>query len=116
MNMSPLSIIAAIILLVVSFVLYFLPTLVADSRKHPNATSIFVLNLLLGWTVIGWVGSLVWAYSKISEVQTANDGMKKCPYCAEPIKTEAIKCKHCGSDLTKPAAAAIPQVMRSGRG
>jgi hypothetical protein len=41
--------------------LYFVPTLVAGWRGHAQTTAIFVLNLLLGFTVLGWVGALVWA-------------------------------------------------------
>jgi hypothetical protein len=35
-------------------------------RKHPNAGAIAVLNLLLGWTFIGWVIALVWSFTSTS--------------------------------------------------
>lgn len=41
--------------------LFFLPAIVARGRDHPNVTSIFALNVFLGWTVIGWAIALVWA-------------------------------------------------------
>lgn len=140
-------------------VLYFAPAINASRSGHPQKMAITVLNVLLGWTVLGWIGALVWSYgapSKVevvpavppstmspvgqrhtfdvprsappldgahaSEVQRAappldhrhafdrptaapvaaaspSDEFKDCPFCAEPIKRAAIKCKHCGSML-----------------
>lgn len=39
-------------------------------------------------------------------------GLRACPFCAEPIKNEAIKCKHCGSaveavEIEQPKANAF---------
>lgn len=42
---------------------YFFPTTIAASRKQPNTLAIFVLNLLLGWTLLGWVVAMVWAFA-----------------------------------------------------
>ncbi len=50
-------------------ILYLMPTLVAAARKHHNSTAIFVLNLFLGWSFVGWVISLVWACTAKKEVK-----------------------------------------------
>lgn len=52
---------AIIILIIIFLLIYFLPTLVALARKKRNVGAIFVLNLFLGWSFIGWVIALVWA-------------------------------------------------------
>ena len=53
-----------IILVVMSLLFYFLPSFVAVGKKKTNTGAIFALNLLLGWTLIGWVVSLVWALTQ----------------------------------------------------
>lgn len=50
-----------IVILVMCIPLYFIPTFIAFIRKKSNTGVIFALNLLLGWTFIGWIGALVWA-------------------------------------------------------
>ena len=40
---------------------YFLPTIIAFARHKSSAAGIFILNFFLGWTLIGWVGALVWS-------------------------------------------------------
>lgn len=43
------------------FMAYIAPAIIAHMRKHKNVNAIFILNLFFGWTVLGWVGSLIWA-------------------------------------------------------
>ena len=53
----------SLIMLAAMIGLYFLPGLIAYMRGHHNAVSIMLLNLFLGWTLLGWVGALVWSAS-----------------------------------------------------
>ena len=39
--------------------LYFLPWAIAATRGRPNTGGVFLVNLLVGWTVVGWVIALV---------------------------------------------------------
>jgi Superinfection immunity protein len=40
---------------------YFIPGIIAGIRRHPKAIAIFLVNLLLGWSGLGWIFALVWA-------------------------------------------------------
>lgn len=48
-------------ILLISALVYFLPTVIALARGHHNGFAIFLTNLLLGWTLIGWVIALIWS-------------------------------------------------------
>jgi len=40
---------------------YGLPSIIAIASGKQNAAAIVILNLLLGWTLLGWIAALVWA-------------------------------------------------------
>lgn len=47
--------------------LYFLPAVLAASKRHAHAAALFFVDLALGWTGIGWLACLVWAASAPGE-------------------------------------------------
>jgi hypothetical protein len=50
--------------------------------------------------VVGFFWALVTPNKAEMAATTGEYGdMRKCPFCAEPVRKEAIKCKHCGSDI-----------------
>jgi hypothetical protein len=52
--------------------IYFLPTAAAISGRHPNFASIFIMNLIFGWTVAGWIIALFWVFQRPAMVGDAN--------------------------------------------
>ncbi len=52
---------------VVLILCYLLPTVIAYSRHHRHRKAILFTNVLMGWTVIGWVITAIW--SSTSNVQ-----------------------------------------------
>jgi hypothetical protein len=97
---------------------YMLPTIEAAIRKNSNLPAIAAVNFFLGWSLLGWVAALVWAFKKpahvivtesvtshpYSEPVIADRKPKKdCPFCGEEVLAVAVKCKHCGSDLHETA-------------
>jgi hypothetical protein len=51
-------------------VLYFIPTITANCRDHNNTSAIACVNILLGWTVIGWIGAMVWSLTDNRKLTT----------------------------------------------
>ncbi|QBQ98852.1 superinfection immunity protein [Paraburkholderia pallida] len=47
--------------------LYLIPSIEADARGHHDALAITLVNVLLGWTIVGWFAARAWAHSRREE-------------------------------------------------
>lgn len=53
--------VVSILVMVLLWAVYFIPSVVAFLRTHRSKVAILTLNILLGWSGIGWIVALVWA-------------------------------------------------------
>lgn len=82
---------------------YLLPTGIAWERKHPSSTSILLLNLLLGFTVIGWFAALIWACvtpGSAAAPKKLKPPGRFCAHCGGAQISGATFCATCGVALT----------------
>lgn len=50
--------------LLLVLIFYFIPAIIASERGTKHGVMIFAINLLFGWTVLGWIAALIWAVTE----------------------------------------------------
>jgi hypothetical protein len=51
-------------IIILWFLIYFVPAITAYEKKKKDKGAILALNILLGWTILGWIIALIWALKK----------------------------------------------------
>jgi RNA polymerase subunit RPABC4/transcription elongation factor Spt4 len=88
---------------------------------NSNRGNSFWAGFLLSALLSPLIGFIIVAITKknpksLEQREIATGEMKKCPYCAELIRKEAVKCRFCGSDLVQgisspPTVKQIPTLI-----
>lgn len=95
--------------LVVTWIALSLAAAVLAHHKGGSGVAFFILSIVLS-PLIGLVSALVARpnYRTMEQREIASGDFKKCPECAELIKSDASVCRYCGfrgEFLSTPAAA-----------
>ena len=121
MDLAELGAIGAIVILLamcLGIFIYFLPSFIASRRKTQSGCAIFIVNLLFGWSVLGWVVALIWALAgatrddvtRVAFVPNSSLApssgytpatQRTCPNCGRAIRQGATTCPHCQYNLLR---------------
>ena len=109
-----LGILAILVFGLLGLWLYFLPGWIASRRKAQSGCAIWIVNLLFGWSVIGWILALIWALTAPPKqdtlVQVYPPGSQPtpqpapqhiCPNCGRAVQQYAANCGHCNYQLRR---------------
>lgn len=55
------TLVGGLILFILGAIFYLLPTVIASARGAGHQGMIIFINLVFGWTVLGWIAALIWA-------------------------------------------------------
>ena len=87
-------------LVLVVAAVYFMPTIVATAKHHHATAGVFWVNLLIGWTVVGWFVAFIWAFSpRRAEpvVAAAPAPGRICLKCGALLQLSDRFCAQCGT-------------------
>lgn len=59
-----------LVYLIIIALLHFIPAVIAFARGHQSKWAIFAVNLLFGWTFIGWIIAFIWSLTGVKNYST----------------------------------------------
>jgi len=75
--------------------LYFLPAILG--RDKSDATGIFLLNLFLGWTLIGWAAAFIWAIASERPIYVRYVPVSAGHFCSQCGRLGPAGAHFCGA-------------------
>lgn len=62
----------AFLVVVIYAAIYVVPSAIALSRRHQSLNAIAMINILFGWTGLGWVVALLWSFTDVKSAPVAS--------------------------------------------